>query len=625
MKRMLYITQYYANSDQPGASRHHQHIQTLIKHGYQVTLITSYVKHRLRIIPPEYRGIKIAREQEGDLTIYKVYAYPNYGRDFRTRMLNYLSFMLYAIVAGVTKTSSYDVVFASSPSLFVGLAGYVLSRLKRVPFVFEIRDLWPETAIVMGALRNPILIKLAMWLAYFLYRRADRIIAVTRGIREGIIQAGIPASKIVLSPNGVDDDLFAALSPERAKQVRQAHNWGNKFVALYAGTLARSDGLEAIVRAAVTLTNYQDLLVVFLGDGEVKPNLEALAEQFNLSNVVFIPSQPKRRIPDFITAADVCLMPTKSDDFFHMHLPNKLYDYMAGARPVIAAVPPGEAQTMVEEAGAGLVIPPEDEISLAAALLELRDSLEARQQYGQNGRQFVMQHYLRSHLAVRIVKALDEILTYRDAERMAGSFYHYLKRGLDMLGAGLGLILTFPFFLVIGAFIRLDSPGPVFFRQERAGKNGLPFRIYKFRSMYVDPRPVRGFQTGDDPRITRVGHWLRRLSLDELPQLINIIKGEMSFIGPRPALIYQIERYNSRQQHRLDVRPGITGWAQVNGRNALSWEEKIELDLWYIDHCTVWLDLRILFKTVKTILNQSGVYFHGKGSAWHATPTKKGG
>lgn len=627
MKRMLYITQYYANSDQPGASRHYQHIQTLIKHGYQVTLITSYVKHRLRTIPPEYQGIKIAKEQEGDLTIYKTYAYPNYGRDFRTRMLNYLSFMFYAITAGIIKTPSYEVVLASSPSLFVGVAGYVLSRLKRVPFVFEIRDLWPETAIVMGALRNPILIKLATWLAYFLYSRADRIIAVTRGIREGIIQAGIPASKIVLSPNGVDDDLFATLSPERAKQVRQVHNWGDKFVALYAGTLARSDGLEAIVRAAATLTNYQDLLVVFLGDGEVKPKLEALVEQSNLSNVAFIPSHPKRRIPDFITAADVCLMPTKSDDFFHMHLPNKLYDYMAGERPVIAAVPPGEAKTMVEEARAGLVIPPEDEISLAAALLELRDSPEIRQRYGQNGRRYVLQHYLRSQLAARIVKVLDEILIDREARRIAAKtngIYYFLRRALDVFGAGLGLILTFPLFLIIGVLIRLDSPGPVFFRQERAGKNGIPFQIFKFRSMYVDPQPTRGFQSGDDPRITRVGRWLRRLSLDELPQLINIIKGEMSFIGPRPALIYQIDRYNSQQQHRLDVRPGITGWAQVNGRNALSWEEKIELDLWYIEHCTFWLDLRILFKTAKAVLNQSGVYFHGKGSAWHATPTKKG-
>jgi glycosyltransferase involved in cell wall biosynthesis len=409
MKRLLYVTQYYASGDQPGASRHYQHIRTLTQHGYQVTLITSYVKNRLRVIPPEYRDTKIALEQEGDLTIYRTYAYPNYGRDFRTRMFNYLSFMFYAVVAGL-RAPPCDLVFASSPSLFVGLAGCVLSRLKRVPFILEVRDLWPETAIVMGALRSPALIKLATWLARFLYRRAERVIAVTEGIEQGIIQAGIPASRIVFVPNGVDDDLFATLSSEGAEQVRCEYGWDGRLVALYAGTLARSDGLDAIVRAAAALTDYQDLLVVFLGDGEVKPQLMTMANELQLSNVMFIPSQPKRRVPDFITAADVCLMPVKRDDFFRLSLPNKLFDYMAGARPVVAAVPPGEAQGLVERAGAGLVIPPEDEIKLAAALLDLRDDPQARQRYGQNGRRYVMEHYLRSHLAARLVSALDNVL-----------------------------------------------------------------------------------------------------------------------------------------------------------------------------------------------------------------------
>jgi glycosyltransferase involved in cell wall biosynthesis len=409
MKRLLYITQYYASRDQPGASRHYQHIQSLMQHGYQVTLITSYVKNRLRVIPPQYKGIKIAEEQDGDLTIFKTYAYPNYGHDFRTRMLNYLSFMFYAIRAGF-KASSCDLVFASSPSLFVGVVGYLLSRLKRVPFVFEVRDLWPDTAVVMGVLRNPVLIKLAIWLACFLYRRAERVVAVTEGIRQGILQYGIPDSKIVLVPNGVDDDLFATLSSERAEQIRREHEWNGRFVALYAGTLARSDGLDAIVRAATMLTEYEDLLVVFLGDGEVKPHLQEMVEESGLSNVMFIPSQPKRRIPDFITAANVCVMPVKRGDFFKMHLPNKLFDYLAGARPVIAAVPPGEAQDLVERAGAGLVIPPEDEIKLAAALLDLHDDPEACRRYGENGRDYVWEHFLRSHLAARLVLALDDVI-----------------------------------------------------------------------------------------------------------------------------------------------------------------------------------------------------------------------
>lgn len=207
--------------------------------------------------------------------------------------------------------------------------------------------------------------------------------------------------------------------------------------------------------------------------------------------------------------------------------------------------------------------------------------------------------------------------------KLRADIYYRLKRITDLICAGAGLIVLTPLFLVIGLLIRLDSPGPVFFRQERAGRDGMPFSIFKFRTMHVAPRPSRGFQSADDPRITRVGRWLRRLSLDELPQLINVVRGEMSLVGPRPALLYQIERYDARQRRRLDVRPGITGWAQVNGRNSLTWEEKIEYDVWYVDHCSLWLDLLILLKTAKVVLDQSGLYFHGKGSAWHAPSAER--
>lgn len=194
--------------------------------------------------------------------------------------------------------------------------------------------------------------------------------------------------------------------------------------------------------------------------------------------------------------------------------------------------------------------------------------------------------------------------------------YHRIKRLLDVVGAGLGLVLLAPLFGVIAVLIRLDSSGPVFFRQERAGKGGASFRIFKFRTMRVAPGPVRGSQPDDDSRITRVGRWLRRLSLDELPQLINVTRGDMSLVGPRPALPYQIERYDEHQRRRLEVRPGITGWAQVNGRNSLTWEEKIELDVWYVNHISFRLDARILLKTFRAVLDSSGIYFRGKGSAW---------
>jgi glycosyltransferase involved in cell wall biosynthesis len=334
--------------------------------------------------------------------------------------------MFYAVVAGL-KAPRCDIVLASSPSLFVGLAGYLLSRLRRVPLVLEVRDLWPETAVVMGVLRRPLLIRLATWLAHFLYRSADRVIALTEGIRDGIINAGIPASKIVFVPNGVDDEPFAELSPERAGRVRERYGWGDRFVAIYVGTLAASDGLPAIVCAAKLLRAHKDVLIVFLGDGEVKTKLEAMVADHGLANVMFIPSQPKADVPDFIGAADVCLLPVKNHPFFAMTLHNKLFDYMADARPILAALPEGEAQRLVCTAGAGIAVPPEDEVRLTTALLELRADREARRRYGENGRAYVMAHYRRSHLAGRLAATLDAALDAKRGKTTYAAERHHLS------------------------------------------------------------------------------------------------------------------------------------------------------------------------------------------------------
>ncbi len=184
------------------------------------------------------------------------------------------------------------------------------------------------------------------------------------------------------------------------------------------------------------------------------------------------------------------------------------------------------------------------------------------------------------------------------------------KACLDFAGAWLGLMVLSPLIYLFAMLIRLDSPGPVFFRQERIGKNGKPFMSYKFRSM-VDNATAFGLGLNvavDDDRITRVGQFLRSTSLDEIPQLFNVLKGEMSLVGPRPTLRYQVERYNEVQRRRLLVKPGITGWAQINGRNAIPWEERIRLDVWYVDNWSLGLDLKILARTLKTVLRREGLY-----------------
>ena len=185
-----------------------------------------------------------------------------------------------------------------------------------------------------------------------------------------------------------------------------------------------------------------------------------------------------------------------------------------------------------------------------------------------------------------------------------------MSRVLDIVLAGIGLVLAAPLLPIAAVAIKLDSRGPVIYRQRRVGKGGQQFELYKLRTMRLGADPV-GVGTPvleGDPRVTRVGGLLRRFSLDELPNLVNVLRGELAIVGPRPTLAAQVELYTERQRRRLEVKPGITGWAQVNGRAGIPWEERIELDVWYVDHRSLALDLRILARTAHLLLTGHGLY-----------------
>jgi lipopolysaccharide/colanic/teichoic acid biosynthesis glycosyltransferase len=192
-----------------------------------------------------------------------------------------------------------------------------------------------------------------------------------------------------------------------------------------------------------------------------------------------------------------------------------------------------------------------------------------------------------------------------------------VNRALDVAGASLGLALASPALAVAALAIKLDDGGPVFYRQRRVGQEGREFELLKLRTMVVgaEQQGAGWAVNRGDPRITRVGRALRRLSLDELPQLWNVVRGEMSLIGPRPTLAYQVESYSPRQRRRLEVRPGVTGWAQIHGRATLPWEKRIELDVWYVEHRSAWIDLKILLKTPRALL---GGTYKGETGGWRA-------
>lgn len=199
-------------------------------------------------------------------------------------------------------------------------------------------------------------------------------------------------------------------------------------------------------------------------------------------------------------------------------------------------------------------------------------------------------------------------------------YKHHIKRYLDLIISSVVLIALLPIFLIILCVLGIANQGSPFFVQPRPGKNGRIFYIIKFKTMN-DKRDKNGHLLSDAERLTRMGNFIRKTSLDEIPQLINVLKGDMSLIGPRPLLVEYLPLYSTEQMRRHEVKPGITGWAQVNGRNAISWEEKFHFDVWYVDHLSFWLDLNILFKTIQKIIKRDGINATGHATTERFTGT----
>ena len=207
----------------------------------------------------------------------------------------------------------------------------------------------------------------------------------------------------------------------------------------------------------------------------------------------------------------------------------------------------------------------------------------------------------------------QKIMTDSMIVRLEGSMYLFVKRVIDMIISGIGLIILSPLLVIISLVILMQMGMPILLKQMRPGLNGKPFHMYKFRTM-TDERDEQGNPLSDEQRLTRLGRFLRSTSLDELPELFNVLKGDMSLVGPRPLLMQYLECYTPEQARRHEVKPGITGWAQVNGRNAITWEEKFVLDVWYVDNWSFWLDIQILAMTVVKVFKREGISAEGEAT-----------
>ena len=405
--RILHLSQYFPPEAGAVQVRALTVARTLAEAGHRVTVLTEVPNHPLGVVQPGYRRKLWVRETRDGVDVLHLWVKTSPVKNFRARMAFYLSYMLAAIIAGVLLPGRVDAVFANSPPLFVAIAGWVISLVRRTPFVMEVQDLWPESAVVLGELNNPRFIRWAEWAEERCYRRAGRIVAVTQGIQERLIARGVPAAKIVLAPNGSNTDIFRP-DPEGGARLRAELGLEGKFVAIYGGIHGIAQGLETVIEAARLLANEPDIQFLFVGEGPRKADLLALKEQYGLDNLRMLPGQPLERMPAYLSLADVALVPLRRVDLFQGALPTKMFDAWACRTPTLITVD-GEARRLLEEMGAGVFVEPENPSALAAALRRLRDEPDRLVQMGEAGYRAVRARYSLQAAAQQIQDSLRQV------------------------------------------------------------------------------------------------------------------------------------------------------------------------------------------------------------------------
>ncbi|HSF82513.1 MAG TPA: glycosyltransferase family 4 protein [Anaerolineales bacterium] len=405
---ILLIHQAFASLDEPGGTRHHELSRYLGSRGQRVSVIASPISYLTGLAREEQRT-KIAAEQAGEgVTVKRVYTYPAFHRSFAHRVISFLSFMLSSFFTGL-RAKQVDLIWGTSPPIFQGVTAWALARLKGVPFLFEVRDLWPAFAVAVGVLRQPTLVRVSEWLESFLYSRADVVVVNSPGFIAHVQARG--AKKVALVPNGSDTLMFDPLAD--GSEFRKAHGLQDKFVVLYAGAHGMSNDLGVLLEAAQMLKPREDILIVLLGAGKEKPSLIRQAESLNLDNVIFLPPVAKADMCQALAAADACIAILKPVEMYKTVYPNKVFDYMAAGRPVILAID-GVIREVVEESGAGIAVPPGDPGALRDAIISLADDRPAGKAMGMRGRQQVEDNFDRAVLAEKMLATMQALVTEED-------------------------------------------------------------------------------------------------------------------------------------------------------------------------------------------------------------------
>ena len=410
--KILYISQYFPPEMGAPAARVSELAEHWAQSGHDVTVLTGFPNHPTGIIRPEYRKSfrrVIFRERVRNVNVVRSWLLPLPNRRPIERMLNYSSFLASAAITG-SFLGAPDVVIASSPQLLVGLAGWWIAKLKRVPFIFEVRDLWPESLVAVGVGNAKSMLHRSLTrIAAFLYQKADHVVVVTPAFREFLVDRWqVPAEKISVVPNGVETRMFSPQFPDH--DLRNSLGGDGKFVASFIGTMGLAHGLNTLIAAAERFEKTEpDILFMLVGEGADRKRITALAQAKGLSNIRFVPQQLRDKVPDYIAASDVCLVLLKKSEVFETVIPTKMLEFMSCGKPVILGVG-GQAREMIEGSRAGLCIEPENVDQLCSAILRLREEQWLRESLGRNGREFIIRNLSRERTADEYLEVLNQLI-----------------------------------------------------------------------------------------------------------------------------------------------------------------------------------------------------------------------
>lgn len=400
----LLIHQAFAGKEDAGGTRHYELARCLAEEGHRFTIVTSKLSY-LTGKPRRGGGCIGPEGNEDSVRVMRAWTLNALHRSFVWRVAAFLSFMISSVAASI-RIRDVDLVMGTSPPIFQAAAAWFVSFLKRVPFVLEVRDLWPEFAIDMGVLTNPLLIRLSRWLERFLYNRALHIVVNSPAYKTFLTTRGVPGDRITIVPNGVDTVMF---DPDKdGDRYRQELGIArDTFVVTYAGALGMANDIPTILHAAKHLEGRDDIIFLLVGDGKERANLEEMARTLGLGAVIFPGPVPKDRIPEVLAASDVCIATLMNIPMFNKTYPNKVFDYMAAGRPTILGID-GVIREVVEKAAGGIFVPPGEARALAEAVCRLADDRKTAVSMGRRARVYVKKYFDRRQHSVLLSNVLEQ-------------------------------------------------------------------------------------------------------------------------------------------------------------------------------------------------------------------------